>query len=137
MPQKINLLDDTIKKNIFYGIEKNNPDSELKNLKEICLLDFVDNDDKWNTLIGENGAKLSGGQIQRLGIARALYRKPQILILDEATANLDSISEKKIIKNLINFKPKMTIIIISHNNEILSVCDSIYEIKNQKFEKIK
>ncbi len=137
VPQKINLLDDTIKKNIFYGIEKNNPDSELKNLKEICLLDFVDNDDKWNTLIGENGAKLSGGQIQRLGIARALYRKPQILILDEATANLDSISEKKIIKNLINFKPKMTIIIISHNNEILSVCDSIYEIKNQKFEKIK
>jgi ABC-type multidrug transport system fused ATPase/permease subunit len=139
VPQKINLLDETIKNNIFFGRKENdNLDNELEYLKKTCLLDYVDNNnDKWDTVIGENGSRLSGGQIQRLGIARALYRKPQILILDEATAGLDSNSEQEIIKNLINFKPKMTILIISHNREILSVCDIIYEIKNQKFEKIK
>jgi HlyD family secretion protein len=139
VPQKINLLDDTIKNNIFFGRkETDNSDNELEYLKKTCLLDYVDsNNSKWNTVVGENGSRLSGGQIQRLGIARALYRKPQILILDEATAGLDSNSEQEIIKNLINFKPKMTILIISHNREILSVCDIIYEIKNQKFEKIK
>jgi ABC-type multidrug transport system fused ATPase/permease subunit len=139
VPQKINLLDDTIKNNIFFGREQiNNLDIELEYLKKTCLLDYVDNNnEKWDTIIGENGSRLSGGQIQRLGIARALYRKPQILILDEATAGLDSNSEQEIMKNLINFKPEMTILIISHNREILSVCDNIYEIKNQKFEKIK
>ena len=128
VPQKINLLDDTIKNNIFFGREKiNNLDITLEYLKKTCLLDYVDNNNsKWDTVVGENGSKLSGGQIQRLGIARALYKKPQILILDEATAGLDSNSEQEIMKNLINFKPEMTILIISHNREILSVCDSIY-----------
>ncbi len=139
VPQKINLLDDTIKNNILFGREEtDNLDNELEYLKKTCLLDYVDNNNsKWGTVIGENGSRLSGGQIQRLGIARALYRKPQVLILDEATAGLDSNTEKEIIKNLINFKPKMTILIISHNRQILNVCDNIYEIKNQKFEKIK
>jgi len=139
VPQKINLLDDTIKNNIFFGREEtDNSDYELEYLKKTCLLDYVDsNDSKWNKVIGENGSKLSGGQIQRLGIARALYKKPQILILDEATAGLDTNSEQEIMKNLINFKPKMTILIISHNMKILSVCDNVYEIKNQEFIKIK
>ena len=138
VPQKINLLDDTIKNNILFSRKQTyNSDIELEHLKKICLLDYVNDSEKWDTIIGENGARLSGGQIQRLGIARALYRKPQILILDEATSGLDSITEKEIIKNLISFSPKMTILIISHNKEVLNVCDNIYEINEYKFKKIK
>ena len=84
--------------------------------------------------VGENGARLSGGQIQRLGIARALYKKPQILILDEATSGPDSITEEKLLNNLINLTPKLTIIIITHNKTILNICDRVYKIFDQKIK---
>ena len=117
VPQRINLLDDTVKNNILYANKfknEKNIDELLNKLKDVCLLDFIDKKEyAWNSIVGENGAKLSGGQIQRLGIARALYKKPQILILDEATSGLDSVTEEKLLNNLINFTPKLTIIIIS------------------------
>lgn len=136
VPQKINLLDDTIKNNILFSqkyAEEKNVNDRINNLKKICLLDYVDKKDNgWDTMVGENGAKLSGGQIQRLGIARALFKNPQILILDEATSGLDDETEKKLLDNLIHMKPKLTIIIISHNKKILKICDKIYTIFNQK-----
>ena len=138
VPQKINLLDDTIKNNIVFGrSETANIKEELEYLKKVCLLDFIGTEEsKWDSIVGENGSHLSGGQIQRLGIARALYKKPQILILDEATASLDDETEKKILKNLINFTPRLTLLIITHNKNILHICTSIYQIKNKKINKL-
>ena len=81
-------------------------------------------------MIGENGAKISGGQIQRIGIARSLYRNNEILILDESTNALDEETEKEFFKSLMILKNKKTIIIISHNKENLKNCDKIYNIKN-------
>jgi ABC-type multidrug transport system fused ATPase/permease subunit len=134
VPQRINLLDDTIKNNIIYSQKKSNNYEDdlnkLEKLKAMCELNYIDNKFvTWDTLVGENGSKLSGGQIQRIGIARALYKNPQILILDEATSALDEITEKKLINNLLNSRLDLSIIIISHKKEIFKHCDLVYETR--------
>ena len=90
-----------------------------------------------NTMVGENGINLSGGQRQRIAIARALYRKSKILILDEATSNLDRITENKIMKSIYKLKGKLTLLIISHRLSLLNNCDAIFEIKSKQLKKIK
>ena len=79
---------------------------------------------------------LSGGQ-KRIGIARALYKKPQIIIFDEATNALDTLTEKSIMKSIYKLKRKKTLIIISHNKSILNECDKIYEISDKKLIEVK
>ena len=140
VPQRINLLDDTIKNNILYAHKfsnERNIEERINILKDVCILDYIDKKENgWDSIVGENGAKLSGGQIQRLGIARALFKKPQILILDEATSGLDKQTEEKLLNNLINFRPKLTIIIISHNKTILNICNNVYKIFNQSIQNL-
>ena len=85
-----------------------------------------------DTNIGEDGRTLSAGQRQRLGIARALYRDPELMIFDEATSSLDDENENRIIETIKDFKGKKTIIIISHKKKPLEICDIIYKIENKK-----
>ena len=85
-----------------------------------------------NTIIGENGVNLSGGQIQRLGIARALYRDPEILIFDESTNSLDSETEQKFMQVVSRIKGEKIIIFISHQIKVLKECNKIYEFHNKK-----
>jgi ABC-type dipeptide/oligopeptide/nickel transport system ATPase component len=92
---------------------------------------------KENTIIGERGSKFSGGQQQRMGIARALYKRPEILILDEATSSLDERSENEILHTINNLKNKLTIIIVAHKKSVLDFCDTIYEIKDGKLNQKK
>ena len=88
--------------------------------------------DGFESIIGENGTKLSGGQKQRISIARAILKNSPILILDEATAALDNISEQKVINNLLAIFKHKTTIIITHNLSTLSKCDNIYVLENGK-----
>jgi len=83
-----------------------------------------------NTVVGPSGKQISGGQAQRLAIARALYQDKDILIFDEATNSLDEKTESEILKNIHNLKINKTIIIISHNDKIISKCDKVYKIEN-------
>ena len=135
VPQKIFLTDDTILKNIAFGFSEESIDKiALKDsIEKSELSELISKLDKgFNTTVGEGGAKLSGGQLQRIGIARALYRKPDLLILDESTASLDKQTEKTIFKSLLKLKKDMTILIISHDLNNLSICDEIYKIENKK-----
>ena len=91
----------------------------VKNLKDGLL-----------SKVGERGVKISGGEKQRLGIARALYNDPDILLFDEATSSLDLATEKRILETLIKIKKNKTIILVTHRTSSLSYCDKIFEIQN-------
>ena len=85
----------------------------------------------YDTTIGEQGIRLSAGQKQRIGIARALYQKPSILVLDEATNTLDNITEKKFFKALHDLDQEMTIISVAHRISTVKHCDEIYMLENK------
>ena len=112
VPQKLYILDDTIYNNIILG-EKNKL-LDINQILKDCLLDeYIENlPNKINTLAGEKGARISGGQIQRIAIARALYANKDILVLDEATSALDINTEKKILENFKKYNK--TIIMVTH-----------------------
>ena len=139
IPQEIYLLDDTILKNVALGREIN--DEVIfqveKALKAAEIYDFMKKLPKGiNTNVGDRGVKFSGGQRQRIGIARALFRNPDVLILDEATSSLDSQVEKKFIENVFNLGQEKTIIISTHKKDTLKNCNKIYTISNKKLENI-
>ena len=99
---------------------------------------FVKNlPEKENTIVGENAAKLSGGQIQRIGIARALFNNPEFIIFDESTSSLDEKNENEIMQFIYSLKNSKTVLFISHKKEILNNCDKIFEVKNKQILKIK
>ena len=140
VPQNIYLLDDTIKNNIAFGEFSNDIDEAtlLKSIKLAKLEKLINNLEKgYDTNIGENGSKLSGGQIQRVGIARALYANPQVLILDEITSSLDVNTEEEIIDVIKNLKGEKTIILITHRLNMLKICDDVFELNNGLLIKIK
>ena len=123
-----------MKENIAFGesIDKINDNRVRTSLKMSQLDKFVESlDEKEDTIIGENGLMISGGQQQRIGIARALYRDPEILILDESTSSLDKETEKNFINSLNVLKRKKTMILITHNKSNLRICDRKFIIKNQ------
>ena len=87
--------------------------------------------------VGERGIRLSGGQIQRIGLARALYKNAEIIIFDEATNSLDNSTEKLIMEELYSLDKDLTIIIVAHRLNTLKDCDIIFEVKDKKVEQIK
>ena len=135
VPQKIFLQDDTIKNNIAFGEfeDEINEENFLSSIKSAQLEKFISNlEDGCDTKIGEAGSKLSGGQIQRMGIARALYVDPKILIFDEITSSIDVDTERQILEVVKKLKKNKTIILITHKPSTLEICDEVYEVKNQK-----
>jgi len=129
VPQSIYLTDDTIEKNIAFGVDCNEIDkSQVAKVAKIANLDNFINTlpERYDTFVGERGVRLSGGQQQRIGIARALYHDPDIIMLDEATSSLDSITENSIMEAIHNIAHQKTIIMIAHRLSTIKECDEIH-----------
>ncbi len=132
IPQSIYMLDDTIRNNIAFGAKDGVDDAKIwEALKQAQLDDFVrEMEDGLDTVIGEAGVRLSGGQRQRIGIARALYRRPEVLVLDEATSALDNETEAAVMEAIENLQGKMTMLIIAHRLSTIRNCDVVYKVEN-------
>ena len=130
VPQDIYLLDAPIIENIAFGIPLNQIDlHRVKNvIKRAKLSSLVENEKDLYRKVGERGLTLSGGQIQRIGIARALYNDPEILIFDEATSALDNQTQNEILKTIESLKKDKTIVMISHDSYLIDFCDNIYTL---------
>tara|TARA_A100001015_G_scaffold265287_1_gene313519 strand:- start:390 stop:2156 length:1767 start_codon:yes stop_codon:yes gene_type:complete len=133
VPQDFYVGDSTVKNSILFGTQNFSEENLVFALKYSGVDEFIENlPNKLDTSISDRGINLSLGQKQRISIARALYKRPSILILDEATNSLDLINEKNILKNLKHLKKEMTIIFISHKVSSLNVCDYIFLVKDGK-----
>ena len=137
IPQQSFFLDDTIEKNIALGFNEDEIDRDLLNLSlhKAGLDNFIDNLHMGTkTIIGENGVKISGGQKQRISIARSFYHKREIVILDESTNALDEKNTTKIINEIKSLSFEKTFIIVSHQKDILTICNKILSLKEGKLE---
>ena len=127
---------DTISANIALG-KKIDRKKIKSTLKKANAWDFVNSLSKGiDELIFDRGTRFSGGERQRLSLARALYLDPKILLLDEPSTGLDKISEKELISSINKIKGTMTIIIISHKKEILTLSDRILELSNEGLKEL-
>ena len=125
------LFNSSIYKNILYGSEH----SSFEEIKSVAIesqsVEFIDKlEDKFETIIGERGQTLSGGQKQRIAIARALIKKPDILIFDEATSSVDNKTEQLIQKSFFDIKKNRTSIIIAHRLSTIRNCDNIFVLRD-------
>lgn len=129
IPQSIYLRDDTIVRNVAFGVRDSQIDMKaVERAVQLAGLDPVirTQRDGLQTLVGERGVRLSGGERQRIGIARALYHEPELLILDEATSALDNETERQIVDSILGFGRSKTVIVIAHRLSTVENCDIVY-----------
>ena len=138
VPQKIELLETSIKSNIAFAEFEQDIDIDRvrKAAKIACINEFIETqlDHGYDTLVGDGGKILSGGEVQRIGIARALYRNPKLLILDEATNALDSETERNIITQ-IKSQIDLTTIFVSHKQSVVEQASCIINLSNDQIKK--
>ncbi len=137
VPQSIYLLDDTIRRNIALGIEDSDIDEgKLEQAIRLAQLDrFIHRQPEGlDTIVGESGVRISGGERQRIGIARALYHDPAILILDEATSALDNTTERAVIEAVEGMKGERTVVMIAHRLSTVRGCETLYYLKEGRVE---
>ena len=138
VPQNIFILNDTIIKNITFKNELTKIEYlKIYNLLKILQLNkFIKNNKISLQKISEDGKNISGGQAQRIGLARCLFKESQIIILDEFTSGLDQTTEKKILKQVRKIFKDKIVIVISHKSSLKNFCDIIYELDNKKLIKV-
>jgi len=133
VPQSIFLSDASVRENIAFGVSEDDIDDELviNCARDAQISNAIDEmESGYSTKIGERGVRISGGQRQRLAIARALYKKSSVIIFDEATSALDSDTEKQVMESVYSIDRSITVIIVAHRLSTLDGCDLIYKVNN-------
>lgn len=133
VPQNIALIDDTIRHNVALGVDAGDiDDGRVRKALELAQLwQYVEAlPDGLDTVIGERGVRMSGGQRQRLGIARALYHEPAVLVLDEATSALDTETEAGVMNSVERLRGDRTIIVVAHRLSTVRYCDRLYRLES-------
>jgi ABC-type multidrug transport system fused ATPase/permease subunit len=132
VPQSVFLTDDTLRRNIAFGV----PDAEIDDdavwrAARLAQIDkFIrESPEGFSMQVGERGVRLSGGQLQRIGIARALYHDPDVLVLDEATAALDTRTERGVMDSVAALHGQKTIIIVAHRLSTVERCDRVFRLE--------
>jgi ATP-binding cassette subfamily C protein len=137
VPQTVYLIDDSVRRNVAFGAPEHEIDDERvwRALRAAQIEELVRLlPEGLNAMVGQRGDRLSGGERQRLGIARALYRDPPVLVVDEGTANLDNETEADIVKTLGGLRGQKTIIIIAHKLPLVRHCDCIYLLRQGRLQ---
>jgi len=132
VPQHVYLMDTTIRRNVAFGLnEKEINDADVeKALRSANLWGFVQSlPARLDTVVGERGVRLSGGQRQRLGIARALYGNPEVIVLDEATSALDADTEREIVESFREIAHDHTLIVVAHRTSTLMYCNRLIRLE--------
>jgi len=129
IPQNIYLFDGTVAENVSFG-SVHDDEKTKKALQMANIWDFLATKDGVNTIVGEGGIQLSGGQQQRIGIARALYDDPAVLVLDEATSALDTETEQKIMDEIYSVSVNKTLVVIAHRLSTVERCDRRIRVEN-------
>jgi len=132
VPQHVYLMDTTIRRNVAFGLPEKSIDNQQveDSLKRANLWDFVQTQPNgWDTVVGERGVRLSGGQRQRLGIARALYGRPEVIVLDEATSALDAETEREIVESFREIARDRTLIVVAHRTSTLAYCSRLIRLE--------
>jgi ATP-binding cassette subfamily B protein/ATP-binding cassette subfamily C protein len=129
IPQSIYLFDGTVAENVTFG-SMHNDEKVTQVLKKANIWNFLEGKEGITTRVGEGGIQLSGGQQQRIGIARALYNDPEVLVLDEATSSLDNETEEKIMDEIYGVSGDKTLIIIAHRLSTVEKCDRRIRIED-------
>lgn len=129
VPQQPFIADDSLRANVAFGVARETVDDAdvLNSLEMANIRDFCESlPDGLDTILGDQGKRLSGGQRQRIAIARALYNKPALLVLDEATSSLDTISEEAIKKSILDLRGRITTLTVAHRLSTIRNCDAIF-----------
>ena len=137
VPQDVMISNSTIRENVSLGYNRNEYEvQDIWNALEVAQLsEFVLTlPEQLDTRVGDHGAKLSGGQRQRLGIARAMFTRPKLLVLDEATSSLDGSTEASISEAVHNLKGEMTIVMIAHRLSTVKESDRVFYLSDGKLE---
>jgi ATP-binding cassette subfamily C protein len=131
VPQDVYLVDDTLRANVALGWYSDEIDEDrvLEAIRMAELTEVVAGlPDGLDTRLGERGMRLSGGQRQRVGVARALYTSPSVLVLDEATSNLDQATERQIVDTLTGLRGGLTMIVVTHRIASVKNCDRVIHL---------